>query len=171
MSLLSNLDVFGRTFHRGAAESEVRQGIERRLVLRLLGHWRDLCGDRTSPTFEALDPASIPDMWPHCFILEGIGDGAVPVFRVVGEELAAQAGVPLVGAPITAAPSDTLAGRAVSYADEIVRTGIPVSRGGSFVNAAGNSVLYRSIILPMSDDGETMSGLLGAANCREVVPV
>jgi hypothetical protein len=29
-------------------------------------------------------------------------------------------------------------------------------------------VLYRSILLPMSDDGENIAGLLGAANFREV---
>ena len=27
---------------------------------------------------------------------------------------------------------------------------------------------FDEFLLPMSDDGETMTGLLGAANCREV---
>lgn len=31
----------------------------------------------------------------------------------------------------------------------------------------GGKVLYRGIILAMSDDGITVSRLLGAANCRE----
>ena len=171
MSLLSKFDSGRRASQDGESEKDERQGLERRLVLRLLGHWRDLCGDRTMPTFEALDLASIPDMWPHCFILDRIEGGSVPVFRAVGEAFAAQAGVALVDTPITAAPGNTLAGHAVSYASEVVRTGIPISRGGTFTNADGNTVLYRSIILPMSDDDVTISGLLGAANCREVVPV
>ena len=32
----------------------------------------------------------------------------------------------------------------------------------------GTRILYRSILLPMSDDGHTICGLLGAANFREV---
>jgi len=45
---------------------------------------------------------------------------------------------------------------------------VPISRGGEFVKYDGMKVLYRSIIMPMSDDGVTVSGLLGAASCREV---
>jgi hypothetical protein len=45
---------------------------------------------------------------------------------------------------------------------------VPISRGGEFIKYDGMKVLYRSIILPMSDDGSSVSGLLGAANCREV---
>ena len=45
---------------------------------------------------------------------------------------------------------------------------VPISRGGQFRKYDGTKVLFRSIILPMSDDGDTISGLLGAANCREV---
>ena len=38
-----------------------------------------------------------------------------------------------------------------------------------FFKEDGTKVLYRSILLPVSDDGVTISGILGAVNCREVV--
>ncbi len=44
-----------------------------------------------------------------------------------------------------------------------------MSHGDEFIKIDGTKVLYRSILLPMSDDGETISGVLGAANCREVL--
>ena len=62
----------------------------------------------------------------------------------------------------------TLAAVSVAYIDEVLEKGVPISRGGEFIKDDGLKVLYRSIILPMSDDGEAISGLLCAANCREV---
>ena len=42
----------------------------------------------------------------------------------------------------------------------------PVAEGvGTHV---GTAVLYRSILLPLSEDGRRIDGVLGAANCREV---
>ena len=68
----------------------------------------------------------------------------------------------------TDAPEQTLISVTVAYAGEVLRKKVPISRGGEFFKPDGVRVLYRSILLPMSDDGETVSGLLGAANCREV---
>ena len=61
-------------------EQEMPPGVERRLVLRLLGHWRALCGDRKLPGYADVDPAAIPDLWPHSFLLEVDGAKGVPVF-------------------------------------------------------------------------------------------
>ena len=65
-------------------------------------------------------------------------------------------------------PEDCLIQYAVQYYREVLDKEVPISRGGDFIKYDGLKVLYRSIILPMSDDGATISGLLGAANCREI---
>ena len=56
----------------------------------------------------------------------------------------------------------------IDYLDQVLAKGVPISHGGEFYQDDGSKILYRSIVLPMSDDGETISGLLCAANCREV---
>ena len=144
------------------------KGLERRLVLRLLSYWRDLCGDRAYPSFADVDPASIPDMWQWAFVIEVVGHEADPVFRHVGDGLVGFAEMPLTGVKLSAAPRDTLVSHAVSYVQAVIAKGVPISRGGEFMREGNIRVLYRSILLPMSDDGTTISGLLGAANCREV---
>lgn len=148
---------------------EMPRGIERRFVLRLLAHWRNLCGDRRYPSFADLDPAEIPDMWRNCFILELAADDGTPVFRAMGDQLSARSDGPLIGRPVSDARDGTLPGVAIGYIDEVLKKSVPVSRGGEFTRQDGTKVLYRSILLPMSDDGETVSGILGAANCREIV--
>ncbi len=62
----------------------------------------------------------------------------------------------------------TLVEHAIEYYPEILYRGVTISRGGEFMKYDGNKELYRSIIMPMSEDGRTISGLLCAANCREV---
>ena len=148
---------------------ELPQEIERRLVLRLLAYWRFLCRDNGFSSFTDIDPTEIPDLWPHCFVLEGLGDGSELVFRRIGNALATCSDEDLIGRQLSVASANTLTGIAVNYTDETLLKGVPVSRGGEFVKADGTKVLYRSILLPMSDDGETIRGLLGAANCREIV--
>ncbi len=55
----------------------------------------------------------------------------------------------------------------MAFAQEVIAKQVPISRGGEFMRPGGGKGLYRGIILPMSDDGITVSGLLGAANGRE----
>jgi len=144
------------------------KGLERRLVLRLLSYWRDMCGERRYPSFADVDPAAIPDMWEWAFVIEVVGHEPDPVLRHVGGALADFVHQPLVGLKLSAVPRETLVSYAMSYVQAVIAKGVPISRGGEYVRDGGVRVLYRSIVLPMSDDGATISGLLGAANCREV---
>lgn len=154
--------------HRTEVSEELPEGLERRLVLRLLAHWRTLCEEKRFPTFADVDPEEISDIWPFSFVLEVLEGRDEPVFRAIGGELAAFTDFPLTGRHVSDAPVHTLPGVAISYVDEMLEKRVPISRGGEFFKKDGTKVLYRSILLPMSDDGETISGILGAANCREI---
>lgn len=154
---------------RDDAGNDAPQGMERRLVLRLLTHWRELTGEREYPSFSELDPAAIPDIWNHSFVLDIAGHMEDPIFRLAGPDFAAYSPIELRNLPISQAPQNSLVAKSVEFAQEVITKQVPISRGGEFVKPDGVKVLYRGIILPMSDDGFTVSGLLGAANCREEV--
>lgn len=142
-------------------------GLERRLVFRLLSHWRGLVGEGDFPSFVDLDPAAMPDMWPFCFVLDATDYPDDPILRIAQAGVAGDAG-PVIGRHVSELPRATLIGQACSYVDSVLRKRVPISRGGDFVRRDGVRILYRSILLPMSDDGESICGLLGAANFREV---
>jgi len=142
-------------------------GLERRLVLRLLTHWRGLIGEGDFPSFADIDPAAIPDMWPFCFVLDTIEHPDNPIVRIAQPGIAPQA-PKVIGKHVSQLARATLLSQACSYIEEVVRKGVPISRGGDFIRADGMRILYRSILLPMSDDGVTVCGLLGAANFRAV---
>ena len=147
------------------------QGIDRRMVLQMLAYWRKLCGDRTFPSFEDVDPRAIAEIWVNVFVLDLARYPDDPLFRLVGDSFTAFTGSPLRNIRISEVPANTLAAKSVSYYREVIEMGVPISRGGDFVKSDWTKVLYRSVILPMSDDSATISGLLGAANCRELAEV
>ena len=141
--------------------------LDRRLVFRLLGHWRELILDGELPSFASLDLVELADVWPFCFALDTTEFADDPIIRVAEPAIAADAGR-IVGRHLSDLPGSTLLGHACSYVQEVLRKRVPISRGGSIIRPDGTRILYRSILLPMSDDGHAICGLLGAANFREV---
>ncbi len=156
------------TQSKASEQSDTPQGMERRMVLRLLAHWRDWCGSDRFPSFENVEPAAIEEMWGYCFVLDFLGFTDDPVIRMVGDDLLAYLPGPIAHIRLSEAPPKSLIEHAAGYYGEVLSREVPISRGGQFKKYDGKKVLFRSIILPMSDDGYTISGLLGAANCREV---
>ena len=147
---------------------EAPQGMERRMVLRLLTHWWDWCGDADYPYFAKVDPARMAEIWDFSFALDIVGREDNPVVRTVGSEFQKYLPPAVRDCALSDVPAGSLIEHAASYYHEIIDRGVPSSRGGEFIKYDGMKVLYRSIILPMSDDGTSVSGLFGAANCREV---
>lgn len=139
------------------------------MVLRLLHYWREIGTDDAFPAAGDVEPEAIPDMWPDCLILAVAGKESDPEFLYVGDRLTEAGDQELVGTPVSAAPPDTLAGRAVSYFGQVLAKRVPITRGGEFTDSTGAKVLYRSIILPLAEDGKVIDRLLAAANCRRVV--
>lgn len=150
--------------------SEFPKGAERRLVLRLLSYWRDLLDSeqdsRLFPSFADIDPTAIHDIWQHCFTLDLFGHESGPVFRAAGPEFRDYFDGSLSNLPVSELEPDTLTARSSQYFTEVLEKNAPISRGGEISSVDGIKILYRSILLPMSYDGATISGFLGAANCR-----
>lgn len=143
-------------------------GDERRLVLRLLDHWRSVCSADGIPSLGAVEAIATSELWPHCFVLE-LGDiGCAPTFQRVGDAFESLSDCPLVGAPLSNIPRNALAEHATFFFDEVLRKQAPVTRGGVYADVNGVTTLFRSILLPLSANGRRIGAILGAANCREV---
>jgi hypothetical protein len=137
---------------------------ERRLVHRLLIHWRELAPEDVLPSRASVKPDEIAELWRYCFTLN-IGAVAA-VFDHVGEAHVAHLGFDLAGKPVAAAKKGTLLGSALDRLDDVLLRRIPITRQGTFTGHDGAPVPYRSILLPLADDGSEINGILGAANCR-----
>ncbi|MFO1189222.1 MAG: PAS domain-containing protein [Alphaproteobacteria bacterium] len=141
------------------------EGRERRLSLRLLNYWRDQAAGRPFPRFTDIDGGAIADMWTQCFVLDCRVPGE-PAFAYIGPSFEEWAGARFGGQPVSAAPKDNLLGIGAGFYGQVLRKKVPITMGGEFVDAQGRMIQYRSIICPLSEDGETIDHLLGGANCR-----
>lgn len=138
---------------------------ERRLVLRLLRLWRDLCGERDLPEAGDLDGTAAEDMWPYCFVVSVAGNK--PRFTYFGEWHAKFYGVDMTGRPLSDLAPETLAHCATLYLPEVLQRRVPITYGGALEEAGGRKLLYRSILLPMTDEhGDKIDAAFGGANCR-----
>lgn len=137
---------------------------ERRLVLRLLDYWRQMAGDGDWPQPESVDPTAIPDMWTFCFMIDQ-PNGAARL-SYVGDYHKEMYGADPTGLTVAQVDKDTLIGRSASFVQDVLAKGVPVTYGSQFVDKQGRGLLYRSILLPLSADGKTISVVLGGANCR-----
>jgi hypothetical protein len=140
-------------------------GTEQRLVLRLLAHWRELAGDRPMPDFEDFDPWDVPEMWEDSFLIDARDPSAL-VFHSVGGNHIDVLGRDPSAQLVSMVDEDTLLGRAVSYAAEVIECKGPMTLGGLMADSDGNTRLYRSVLMPLAH-GRGMA-LLGAANSRIV---
>jgi hypothetical protein len=139
---------------------------ERRLVLRVLSRWQEACGDeRDRPARGDLDPEQFGDDWASCFILD-LPESGEPVFLYAGAAFAGPGWSEAAGRRISECPEGTLLRAATSFIPRVLARGIPMSNGGPGENF-GKRILFRSILLPLSEDGTRIDALLGAANYRE----
>ena len=140
------------------------QGMERRMVHRLLMHWRGAQGSERLPSLDGVLLRDLGDIEPHIYVLDIRGD--FPVFERIGGYMIGHGGKGLVGEPVSDVPSSTLLGQATRYYSKVMMKQIPITLGGEFVDDEGKTILYRSLIAPMADEDGESSFLLGAANCK-----
>lgn len=140
---------------------------ERRLVLRLMAYWDDLRGERRFPRAAEIDSAAIGDDWENCFVLVLRTPLDVSTFDHVGAALLDGEATADGGLTLGGVAERTLLRPSVGYLQRMLEKQVPISLGGEAELADGPS-LYRSILLPLSEDGRMIGHVLGAANARSV---
>jgi hypothetical protein len=142
---------------------------ERRMQVRAYNFWASLLENRNYPSIEDLDPTSLPDFGPHSVLLDfstGVDNPAIPY---LGELLVDECGGD--GSAIehlADVPSRSLLSRITDHYMQIIANQAPVGFEAEFVNQAGNTVLYRGILLPFSSDDETIDFIYGVINWKEL---
>lgn len=140
--------------------------MERRMGHRFLMHWRNAQVDDGVPDYRDVLSRDLGDIYPCIYMLEIDDDISEPFFERIGISFQDEGTATLVGHPVSEAPDNTLLGQGVKYFSRVQVKQIPITLGGEFVHANGDTILYRSIIMPAkSSDGDDRY-LIGAANCK-----
>ena len=156
-------DGAGQTTTLRKSEScELPVGIQnqRRLVWRLLNYWEQRRGERDFPALADIDSREIDEMWPHCFVLDVANFREFPYFQYLGPSLARYSGVFLSGQDWAM----TLLRKAVWHYREVLERSAPILVEEELTQYDNQKLLFRSVMLPLSEDQVTIDYVLGAAN-------
>ena len=127
---------------------------ERRLVWRVLRHWTEMVNGRGCPRRDEIDPWILGEDWVNCLLIAVQSPVKLSHFISVGENLA-----------VALCPKDTVAGVLLSHLPRVLSARrCLIIEGGATLEGA--PILFRSALLPLSDDGMAIDHVLGAANHR-----
>ncbi|HWK43789.1 MAG TPA: hypothetical protein VNT30_03650 [Stellaceae bacterium] len=137
---------------------------ERRLVLRLLDYWQNVRETRRWPRFTSIEPTALGPDWLNCALLRWSESSGCFRFTAIGAALDTGE-ASLLDKVAAECPPDTLVGYAVESIDRALARQVPMSLGAERPRG-DETILYRSIILPLGDEEETIGGFLLGVNCR-----
>jgi hypothetical protein len=141
---------------------------EQRLASRVLRHWAERCAAKRFPSKDDIDLSLLGDDWRNCMVVRIDPELDRSTFVSVGENLFRE-GEYLDGSPIAACPRGTLLGVTLRYLSRFRPDGGPLSVTGS-ASHFGELVLFRSVLLPLAEDGTSIDHILGAINFRALRP-
>jgi hypothetical protein len=141
--------------------------VDRRLIMRVLANWRGIAGESTLPRRSQIDPRLFGRDWSSCFMIDL--DPAIERSRLafVGDSVRDPAWPTFERQSISDCGDETLLQLATTKLDSVVSQRKPISYGGSAIYGEA-PILYRCILLPLSEDGTKIDGVLGAVTYREV---
>lgn len=141
---------------------------ERRFVLRLYEYWMTLRGDREMPIHRDVDFAAMGEDADYCVMLTISSEFSKVLLTSIGRELKPDGWQDVSQALLADCPAGEALATIGQHLKQTVERRAPVSHGGYF-NVRGTTVLGRAILMPLSDDGVTVSHVLAGANYKDAV--
>ncbi|AFK52104.1 PAS domain-containing protein [Tistrella mobilis] len=136
-------------------------------ILRLAyAYWRGLCGDAGMPLRRQIDPLDLRRLLPNLFIYDVVRaeDGSWDYrFRLVGTRISEAHGGDHRGRLLRDVHGDQWSRIEEDY-HGVVRTGRPNFARRSGFAIGKDYVTYERILLPVSDAGDRVDALFGAAH-------
>ncbi|MBW8785854.1 MAG: hypothetical protein JF593_14685, partial [Novosphingobium sp.] len=141
---------------------------ERRMQVRAYNHWASLLGDRNLPAIDGLDITTLPDFAPFSVLLDFTGGADNPTVLYLGVKLAEECGTAGAIRTLADVPKRSLLSRITDHYMQILAHQAPIGFEAEFVNQRERTILYRGILLPFSNAGETIDFIYGVINWKEL---
>lgn len=143
---------------------------ERRLTTRMNAKWIALSRDETLPRQADLNPAIFGLDQQHCAIVQLAPVPGDAKLLYVGESLRNDDWSVDDDQRVADYPPNSLIGLAAAKIPAVLTKRSPLTFGGTGVNGV-EAILYRAILLPLSNDGAVISHVIAAINCRLITAV
>ena len=142
---------------------------ERRLTTRVLTQWKKIAG-KGFPKRSQVNPRDFGPDWGYCLMID-VDD--VPVnsrFSHVGNALRDSTWPTFDRQSVAECLEGSLLELVTRHITRVTEKKKPISYGGPACHEDGD-ILYRTILLPLSETGDKIDGILAAVAYREVTVV
>jgi hypothetical protein len=151
------------------------EALDEPLLAELYQYWSERRAGRSLPARADIDPVDIPHLLPHIALTEIVSppDGDEPRFRyrLAGTEIEERFGCPLTNRFL----DELKEGDYLTYIQSLYRklmTGMaPVYAESSFEAGDSNTLIAKRLMLPLSDDQDTVNMVLSGVVYRDSDPL
>lgn len=141
-------------------------GRERRMNIAAYNYWEGLLDERPFPSVTDLDPEALQPFSRNAVLIDFSNGYEDPILRYVGPELRLESGISADSANPTDVPRGTVLSRLTDHYLEILANRAPVGFEAEFNHRDGVRILYRGILMPLSDDGENINFIYGVVSWK-----
>ena len=134
---------------------------EKRITFQLHDYWVGLANDRDLPPLRSLKPEDIAPYKENMVLIDLRDPEKEPTLQVIGTLLQKDLDQDLTLKGISEIPPDSLISRITEHYLEVILSKSPISFDTEVENRHHEKVLFRGILMPFSDDGDTINFLLG----------
>ncbi len=139
---------------------------ERRLTNRVLRVWKALATEGF-PSRAQIDPTAFGADWAQCLMIDIAPELRRSRFSHVGSALRDPSWPTFDRQCLSECLEGTLLELVTRHVPRLLQANKPVNAGGAAVHEEAN-ILYRTILLPLSESGAQIDGVLAAVGYREI---
>lgn len=140
---------------------------ERRLTMRAYLYWQSLLRGRLFPSVADLDPQAVASFSDQSILLDFTQGPEAPILRFVGRALREEGGIEQGALSPVDVPTRSLISRLTAHYMEIHANLSPVGFEAEFESPRDVMTKYRGILLPLSDDGQTINFMYGVVSWKD----
>lgn len=137
---------------------------DRRVQIRIYRRWVSLLRGRSFPAIHDMGIESLEG--PHSLLLDLRGGNGDPAISRIGRALRKECGEAEIHS-VRDVPADSLLSRLTGHYPFILATGEPLAFEGEETGPLGERILYRAILLPLSDGRDRIDYIAGMLTWRE----
>ena len=139
---------------------------ERRLTTRVHAVWKKIAGS-SFPRRSQIDPTEFGTDWAHCLMIDLDQVPARSRFSHVGNALRDPSWPTFDRQSVSDCLEGTLLELVTRHIPRVASSKKPIIFGGAATHD-DTKILYRTVLLPLSETGDRIDGLLGAISYREL---
>lgn len=140
--------------------------LDSRLTVRVRKVWNKLAAHGI-PRRSQIDPRSFGSDWSNCFMIDLSPEVSQSRFGYVGNALKDLTSANMERVTLSELPKDILVNTIIPLIPRVVSDKMPVSFAG-LTQHDDKNILYRTILMPLSEGGDQVDGIVAGAMYREV---